>query len=311
MGECSPRSVGAAVVRIVSLLPSATEMVAALGLAGRLVGRTHECDWPPEVAGVPPMTADLVDRRHMSSAAIDRAVAEAMAGGGGLYRLDAKALRRARPDLIVTQALCGVCAVDRDEVQEVAQGMPSRPEVLSLEPQTLGEVLDGIVQVGEAAGAAGAAERAVRALRRRLDRARELTEGRPPVRAVCLEWLDPPYVAGHWVPEQVELAGGHDPLGRPGRHSVAGSPGDVIAADPDVLLLMPCGLTTAETLAAIEVDGFRERYGGMRAVREGRVVALDGGAHFSRPGPRLVDGVEVLVPVLHPAAVASPLAARG
>ena len=134
---------------------------------------------------------------------------------------------------------------------------------------------------------------------------------RPPVRAVCLEWLDPPYLAGHWVPEQVALAGGHDPLGRPGRPSVAAAPERVIDADPDVLLLMPCGWSAAETLAALERDRFRERFGTMRAVRAGRVTALDGGAHFSRPGPRLVDGVESLVPVLHPELVASPAGARG
>ncbi|HSJ72675.1 MAG TPA: ABC transporter substrate-binding protein [Miltoncostaeaceae bacterium] len=298
-------------MRIASLLPSATEMVAAVGLADRLVGRTHECDWPPEVAGVPPMTADRLDRSAMNSAEIDRAVGEAMAEGGGLYRLDAEALAAARPDLIITQALCGVCAVERDEVEEAARGIASRPAVLSLEPETLEGVLDCMLLVGEAAGAAGPAARAVAALRRRLDRARALTEGREPVRAVCLEWLDPPYLAGHWVPEQVELAGGHDPLGRPGRPSVAAAPRIVIEADPDALLLMPCGWTASETLAALARDGFHERYGGMRAVREGRVTALDGGAHFSRPGPRLVDGVEALVPVLHPEAVAAPAAARG
>jgi iron complex transport system substrate-binding protein len=298
-------------VRIASLLPSATEMVAAIGLADRLVGRTHECDWPPEVAGVPPLTADRVDRSAMTSAEIDGAVADAMAGGGGLYRLDREALAAARPDLIITQALCGVCAVERDEVEEAARALPGRPAVLSLEPETLEGVLASILLVGEAAGAPREAAAAVAALRERLDRARDLVGDRPPVRAVCLEWLDPPYLAGHWVPEQVALAGGHDPLGRPGRPSVAAPPERVIDADPDVLLLIPCGWSAAETLAALERDRFHERFGGMRAVREGRVVALDGGAHFSRPGPRLVDGVESLLPVLHPERVASPAGAPG
>ena len=298
-------------MRIASLLPSATELVAALGLADRLVGRTHECDWPPEVAGVPALTADRVDRSAMTSAEIDGAVADAMAAGGGLYRLDHAALAAARPDLIITQALCGVCAVERDEVEEAARAMPGRPEVLSLEPETLEGVLDSILLVGDAAGTPRAAARTVAGLRERLDRVRALVGDRPPVRAVCLEWLDPPYLAGHWVPEQVALAGGHDPLGRPGRPSVAAAPERVIDADPDVLLLMPCGWSAAETLAALERDRFRQRFGTMRAVREGRVIALDGGAHFSRPGPRLVDGVESLVPVLHPELVASPAAARG
>jgi iron complex transport system substrate-binding protein len=275
------------------------------------VGRTHECDWPPEVAGVPALTADRVDRSAMTSAEIDGAVADAMAGGGGLYRLDREALAAARPDLIITQALCGVCAVERDEVEEAAGALPGRPAVLSLEPETLEGVLDSILLVGEAAGAPREAAAAVAALRERLDRARDLVGDRPPVRAVCLEWLDPPYLAGHWVPEQVALAGGHDPLGRPGRPSVAAPPERVIDADPDVLLLIPCGWSAAETLAALERDRFHERFGAMRAVREGRVVALDGGAHFSRPGPRLVDGVESLLPVLHPERVASPAGAPG
>jgi iron complex transport system substrate-binding protein len=286
-------------------------MVAAIGLGDRLVGRTHECDWPPGLAAVPAVTADRVDRRGMSSAEIDRAVAEAMAAGGGLFRLDVHTLAAARPDLIITQALCGVCAVERDEVDEAARALPGRPEVLSLEPETLADVVDCVLRVGAAAGAAAQARRVAAGLRARLARARALAAGRPPVRAVCLEWLDPPYAAGHWVPEQVELAGGHDPLGRPGRPSMAVRPDDVIAADPDVLLLMPCGLSADETLGSLERDGFHERYGDMRAVREGRVVALDGGAHFSRPGPRLVDGVEALLPVLHPEAVGSPAAACG
>jgi iron complex transport system substrate-binding protein len=286
-------------------------MVVAVGRGDRLVGRTHECDWPPEVASVPAMTADRVDRRGMGSADIDRAVAEAMGEGGGLYRLEREALARARPDLIITQALCGVCAVERDEVEEAARSIPTRPEVLSLEPETLAEVLGCIVRVGEATGAAEPARRVVAGLRGRLDRAAERAAGRPPVRAVCLEWLDPPYLAGHWVPEQVELAGGHDPLGRAGHPSVPARPETVIAAEPDVLLLMPCGWSPAETRAALGRDGFMERYGGMRAVRDGRIVTLDGGAHFSRPGPRLVDGVEALLPALHPSAVSGPVAAWG
>jgi iron complex transport system substrate-binding protein len=298
-------------VRIVSLLPSATEIVAALELADRLVGRTHECDWPPAVAAVPAVTADRLDRSSLSSAEIDLAVADAMARGGGLYRLDERALAEARPDLIVTQALCGVCAVATDEVEEAARALPRRPEVLSLEPTTLDDVLADVLRVGAATGAAAAAERLVAELRGRLERVRERTAGRPRVRAVCLEWLDPPYLAGHWVPQQIELAGGHDPLGRPGRPSVAARPADVIAADPDVLLLAPCGWGVAQTLAALDRDGFHSTYGGMRAVREGRVVALDAGAHFSRPGPRLVDGVEELVPALHPRSLAATAAARG
>jgi iron complex transport system substrate-binding protein len=297
-------------VRIVSLLPSATEIVAAIGLGDRLVGRTHECDWPAPVAAVPVVTRDLLSCDPANAAGIDRAVAAAAAAGERLAGLDEAALRRARPDLIVTQALCGVCAIEQEQVQEVADRLPGRPEVLSLEPTTLEGVLQSILVVGAATGAAAEAAALVEGLRARLARVRAATAGRRRPRVVCLEWLDPPYVAGHWIPEQVRAAGGHDPLGRPGRPSARVAPERVAAADPEVLVLVPCGWDVARTLDAIGGEPLLAPYAGTRAVRDGRVVVLDGSGCFSRPGPRLVEGVERLASALHPEAVSALAPAR-
>ena len=290
-------------MRIVSLVPGATEIVAALGLGERLVGRTHECDWPASVAPVPVVTRDRLACDPGDAAAIDRAVADAAAAGESLAGLDEGALRRARPDLILTQGLCGVCAIEREEVQEVADRLPGRPEVLSLDPLTLEGVLESIIVVGAAAGARAEAARLVAALRARLARVRQATAAVRRPRVVCLEWLDPPYVAGHWIPEQVEAAGGHDPLGRPGRPSARAPAREIAAADPEALVLIPCGWDAARTLAALERRPLLEPYAATRAVRGGRVVALDGSGCFSRPGPRLVDGVELLAGALHPRAL--------
>jgi iron complex transport system substrate-binding protein len=286
-------------VRIVSLLPSVTEIVVALGLDDGLVGRTHECDFPPEAAGVPVLTASRIDHEPLDSAGIDAAVAGATAGEG-LYALDEAALAEARPDLIVTQALCDVCAVDYDEVADAAARLPGRPRVLSLEPETLDDVLGTILTVGEACGVSATAEALVAGLRRRLDRVAEAVAGRPPVRVACLEWLDPPYAAGHWVPQQMALAGGDDVTGRPGRPSVRIRPEAVVAAAPEMLVLMPCGWNADQAAEAVDPAAFAAAYAATPAVREGRVVAVDGSSYFNRPGPRVVDGVELLASLMHP-----------
>jgi iron complex transport system substrate-binding protein len=245
------------------------------------------------------MTSSRLRHEPLDSAGIDRAVSEAT-GGEGLYALDEAALAAARPDLIVTQALCDVCAVDVDIVLDAASRLPGRPKVLSLEPETLEGILETIVAVGEAAGAEGAARRLVCDLRTRLDRVAAAVAGEPVRRVVCLEWLDPPYAAGHWVPQQVEIAGGHDPLGRPGRPSVRIEPERVVAAQPQMLALMPCGWNADEAARAVDPSAFAASYGDTPAVRSGSVVALDGSSYFNRPGPRVVDGVEVLAALLHP-----------
>ncbi len=291
-------------MRIVSLLPSVTEIVVALGLGDRLVGRTHECDFPPLAQAVPVMTASRLEHEPFDSRGIDEAVASA--GAVGLYALDETALAEARPDLIITQALCDVCAVAYDQVTEAANRLPRRPEVLSLEPETLEGVLGTITTVGDACGARPAAAALLAELRRRLERVARAVAGRPPVRAACLEWLDPPYAAGHWVPEQVALAGGVDPIGRPGRPSVRVTPETVVACEPDMLVLMPCGWNAEEAARAVDAGAFAEAYGETPAARAGRIVAVDGSAYFNRPGPRVVDGVEVLAALFHPDAVPPP-----
>lgn len=292
-------------MRIVSLLPSVTEIVVALGLGGSLVGRTHECDHPAGVAGVRALTADRLRCAPYDSAGIDRAVARS--GGRGIYALDERGLAEARPDLVITQALCEVCAVAYDEVREAADRLPRRPEVLSLEPQSLEGVLQTILVVGVVTDRTARAEALVESLRERLARVREAVADRPVARAACLEWLDPPYAAGHWVPDQVEAAGGHDPIGRPGTPSVQVAPRELVDADPEAILLMPCGWSAQEAAAALDVPAFVAAYGETRAVREDRVFALDGSSYFNRPGPRLVDGVEILAALLHPEVAPVPV----
>lgn len=288
-------------MRIVSLLPSATEILCALGLGERLVGRTHECDFPPEAAHAPMLTTSHIAADPLDSAGIDAAVAGAL-DAGGLYGVDARGLREARPDLIVTQGLCGVCAVEIDRVRAVADGLPSRPGVLSLEPVDLAGVMASISTVGAATGAEAAAARLRGALEERLEAVRARVAGREPRRVVCLEWLEPPYAAGHWVPEQVAVAGGHDPLGRPGRPSRRVGDADVRDADPELVLLMPCGLDAGQAADAARAARVHARLAETTAGRAGALVAVDGSAHFSRPGPRLVDGCEVLAGVFHPPA---------
>ena len=299
-------------MRIVSLLPSVTEIVAALGLEDHLVGRTHECDHPPSAARVPVMTSSRLAGLGLDGEAIDGAVAEAT-GGAGLYDLDERALGEARPDIIITQALCDVCAVDYDRVRDAAARLPRRPDVLSLEPETLEGVIESISVIGDAVGAPGAAAPLVAGLRERLARVEEAVADEPRPRAVCLEWIEPPYAAGHWVPEQVALAGAHDPLGRPGRPSVRIEPARVREAEPEVLVLMPCGWGADDAARAVRPDRFAAEYGETPAARNGRVVAVDGSSYFNRPGPRVVDGVELLAALLHPEAApvaAPPGAAR-
>jgi iron complex transport system substrate-binding protein len=291
---------------IVSLLPSATEIVFALGLGDRLGGRTHECDFPPEAAHVPVVTASRLVHDPLDSAGIDAQVASAV-GDRGLYRLDEDALAAAAPDLILTQALCEVCAVDHDVVRDAAARLARPPRVLALEPRTLEDVLASIGDVADAAGVADRAPAVVAGLRTRLERVERAVAGRPPRRIVCLEWLDPPYAAGHWVADQVRLAGGHDPLARAGRDSVRIAPADVVRAEPDVVVLMPCGWSADEAACAVDPIAFADRYGDVPAVAAGRVAAVDGSSYFNRPGPRLVDGVELLAALLHPDAAPTPL----
>lgn len=286
-------------MRIVSLLPSATDIVCSLGLGDRLVGRTHECDWPPEIGDVPVMTRDVLDTASMSSREIDAAVGGSVHSGSSIYALDHDALAEAKPDLIITQELCEVCAVSYTEVARAARMMDAGPRVVSLEPHTIDDIFETVLLVGRLTGAEDAAARVVGNARDRLDAVRRSVAGRAVVRTFCVEWLDPLYAAGHWVPEQVAIAGGTEIAGSAGAHSRPVLWETVRAEAPDAVVLLPCGLPVARALA--EAPALRELPGWdeLPAVRDGRVWAVDGPAYFNRPGPRVVRGVEILAHVLH------------
>ena len=285
-------------MRIVSLVPHATELCFALGLGDELIAVTHECDYPPAALSLPKVTRDALDPAA-GSAAIDAAVRARVAGGGSIYELDWDALRRLEPELIITQALCAVCAVSFEEVRELAGSLPSKPRVISLDPHTLGESLGDVRTLAEATGRRAEGVALVARSAGRIDRVRIAVRRAPRPRVVALEWLDPVFVAGHWTPQLIELAGGEDPLGFPGESSQRLDWETVAAARPEVVVVMPCGFDLARTHA--EALSYA---GELRGLRAQRVVAVDAAAYFSRPGPRLVDGLELLAHILHPDLVA-------
>ena len=289
-------------MRIASLVPSATETLFALGLGDEVIAVTHECDHPPEALGRPRLTASVIPE-GLGPAEIDAAVSERTGRGEAIYSLDEDVLRELEPDLIVTQALCAVCAVSYDDVVEVAGRLPSRPRVVSLDPSTLGEVLGDVRTLAEATDRRDAGVDLVQDAAARIDRVRTAVRGARRPRVATLEWLDPVYVAGHWTPQLVDYAGGDDVLGLPGERSEVRSWEEVAAAAPDVVVVMPCGYDAPR--AREEALAHREQ---LAAVGAGSVVAVDAAAHFSRPGPRLVEGLEVLAHVLHPDRVPAPAA---
>ncbi len=294
-------------MRIVSLLPSATEIVCALGLADELVGITHECDFPADVAGKPVMTHAIQDPAGLTSREIHQLVSASVHGGSSLYALDEAALRAAEPDLIITQELCRVCAVSYREVNDVARAIDTDITVVSLEPTSIEGIFNTIATVGAMTEAEDAAVDLVESLRERLSaveskvQARRDAGGRSP-RVVGLEWLDPPFASGHWVPEQIRRAGGWELLGSDGDVSRQTTWDAVAEVDPEMLMLLPCGYHLAETQAAWARTRRPAGYGEMTAVRRGQVFALDGSAYFSRPGPRIVDGIELLAEIFDPGA---------
>jgi iron complex transport system substrate-binding protein len=288
---------------VASLVPSATEMLFALGLGDSVAGVTHECDYPAGAEALPHLTRSVIPE-GLPAAEIDRAVRERTARGESLYELDENVLEELGVDLIVTQAVCEVCAVSFEDVRAVAERLPTRPRVISLDPSTIGEVLADVPRLADAAGAPEAGARLAEEAAERIE-AVELAvaaAGRP--RVAALEWLDPVYVGGHWVPQMVELAGGLDVLGFAGEKSRTIEWDEVTSAEPDVVVSMPCGLYAEE--AAAETMRHRERLAGLGA----RVIAVDAAAYFSRPGPRLVDGVELLGHLLHPELVPAPESRR-
>ncbi len=313
-------------MRIASLVPSATEMLFALGAGADVVAVTHECDYPPPARGLPHVTATVLPE-GLSAGEIDAAVKEVVGEGRALYSLDEARLAELEPDLIVTQAVCEVCAVSFDDVVEVAARLPSRPRVLQQDPSTLAEVLEDVSRLGEAIGIEERAAELRAALEGRLAAVRTAVAGAEPPRVLALEWLDPPFVGGHWIPEMIGLAGGVDAAGPAGAESpnadaialpgakspmqnVLVSPGAkspevewerLAGLDPDLVVVMPCGWYVEDSLAQA-----REHRQRIESLGAERVFAVDAASTYSRPGPRLVDGTELLAHLCHPDRVAAP-----
>jgi iron complex transport system substrate-binding protein len=276
-------------------VPSATETLFALGAGDEVIAVTHECDWPPDAAERDRVTRDLIEPGR-SPGEIERAVRERTERGESIYALDVERLVELQPDLIVTQALCTVCAVSYDDVRAIAQErIPGPPQVLSLDPGTMGEVLEDVRRLAEAIDRWSEGEALLEDAAERIDVVRDAVDGAWRPRVAAIEWLDPPFVAGHWTPQLVDWAGGEDVLGFAGEHSFATNWENVAAARPEVVVVMPCGYDAAR--AHREAETFRDRLEGVGA---GQVVAVDASAYFSRPGPRLVEGLELLAYLLHP-----------
>ena len=281
-------------MRIVSLVPSATETLFALGVGDEVTAVTHECDHPPEALELPKVTRDVIGP-GLAAAEIDAAVRTLTEQGRSIYELDEAALRRLQPDLIVTQELCAVCAVSYDDVRAVAERLDPPPQVVALDPRTLGEVLGDVRTLAQATDAKDAGVELVQDAASRIDRVRLAVRAAEPVRVAALEWLDPVFVAGHWTPQLIEYAGGLDLLGMPGEPSEQRTWADVRAAAPEVVIVMPCGYDADRALQEAE-----EYLDELESLDARRIVAVDAAAHFSRPGPRLLEGLELLAHVLHP-----------
>lgn len=286
---------------VASLLPSTTEIVCALGCRERLVGRSHECDFPPEVATLPVLTRPKLDT-SASSSAIDERVKSLVRDGLSVYRVDAERLRELRPDLVLTQDQCEVCAASLGDVEQaLAEWTGARPRVLSLDPRTLADVWSDVIRVAEALGVPERGRALGESLASRVaevaDRARRATH-RPSV--ACVEWLDPLMAAGNWVPELVTLGGGRNLFGETGAHSPWLDFASFAASDPDVIVALPCGFDLARTRAELPALARQPGWQELRAVREGRVFLTDGNQYFNRPGPRLADSLEILAEILHP-----------
>lgn len=285
-------------MRIISLVPNGTEILFAVGAGGQVVGVSHECDFPAEARTRPILTGSALTP-GMSAAEVDQAVSAQVGSGLSLYTLDEARIAELAPDLIVTQELCPVCAVSTEQVAGAVSPLPRCPELLSLDPRTLADVLADIRRVGEATGQTSEAEALLRDLEDRLEAVRARVSGRPRPRVLALEWIDPPFAGGHWVPEMIEAAGGLDVVARPGDHSRRMTWDEVHAADPDLLVVMPCGFDEDGARAQISLLQDQPAWRDLRAVRAGRVHPVDANGCFSRPGPRLVDGIERLAEIFH------------
>lgn len=288
-------------LRIVSLLPSATEIVAAVGMAGNLVGRSHQCDFPAQVRRLPALSETKVNLDG-TSLDIDRRVNEIIALGVSVYRVDAERLRSLKPDVILTQTQCAICAVTPGDLEEaLCEWTGMAPLLVSLEPNDLSDVWDDMRKVGRALGTDATAERAVATLQGRLAAIRATADRavyEPTVAAI--EWIDPLMAGGNWMPELIEAAGGQSLFAAPGQHSPWLDWSALAAADPDVILLLPCGFTIAQSLADLPLLRARPEWSRLSAVRRGQVYVIDGHHYFNRPGPRLVESAEMIAEILHP-----------
>jgi len=287
-------------MRIVSLVPSATEMLFALGLGDSVVAVTHECDYPPRARSLPHLTRTVIPD-GLDARSIDAADNETVGEGRALYELDEKLLADLAPDLIVTQAICDVCAVSYEDVVEVAARLPSEPRVLQQDPSTLGEMLEDVIRLGEVTGLESEAHLMRAELEGRLATVRAAVSGASTPRVIALEWLDPPFVGGHWIPEMISIAGGEDVAGPPGLKSPEVSWGELSGLNPDVAIAMPCGWYAEDARA--QAIAYWDQ---IELLGAGRVFAVDAASTFSRPGPRLIDGVELLAHLLHPELIEPP-----
>jgi iron complex transport system substrate-binding protein len=295
-------------LRIVSFLPSATEIVCALGLSESLLGITHECDYPPDVRSKPVVVRNVLPIEQMSQSEIDRAVAERMHAGLSLYQIDEPLLRELAPDLILTQDLCQVCAPSGNEVSQVLKSLPKTPQILWMTPRSLNEIFDNVRDLGAATGRTSEADKLIDNCTTRLEAlSSRMSAATSRSRVFCLEWLDPVFASGHWVPELVKIAGGIDGLGSERGESVRVSWDDVAAYAPEVLVIMPCGFNLQQTMKQIwsvfapyGSGAGKSHFFDLPAVKNNRVYAVDANSYFARPGPRVVEGAELLARLIHP-----------
>ncbi|NOT48851.1 MAG: cobalamin-binding protein [Acidobacteria bacterium] len=293
-------------MKIVSLLPSATEIVCALGLEKDLVAITHECDFPPSISHLPVITASRISHETMTSSEIDHAVRSQLDGHGSIYDLDTELLERLGPDLLLTQELCDVCAVSYKQVEKAARMYVADSTVVSLEPNTIDGIFETIKTVGDLTEVPEKAAEVIEILRSRLDRVKKRSHNECHPTVFMLEWLEPPFAPGHWVPEQVEIAGGHCLLGETGQRSETTTFKAILESNPEVMALIPCGYYVSDILRQLEQQEFPVDWQQIEAVKTENVWALDATKYFSRPGPRVVDGVEILAKILHPKIFGQP-----
>jgi iron complex transport system substrate-binding protein len=287
-------------LRIISFLPAATEIACALGLGKELVGVTHECDFPSLARSKPIVVRNALALEKMSMREIDVAVSECIGSGRSLYEVDEGLLERLAPTHILTQALCQVCAPSGNEINRVLDALPIKPEIVWFTPHHLEDIFDNLRELGQLAGRLCEAQDLIASAHHRLQKTAELVRNEPRPRVLCLEWTDPYYCCGHWVPEMVEMAGGEDALGRKGADSVRIPWSEIASWSPEILIVSPCGFGTEKAVELTRSLPGQVGWSELPAVRHQRVFAVDANAYFARPGPRVVEGVELLAHLIHP-----------